>query len=127
LNSDQDLKLYLLHNFFFYDSGFKNKRRIAIKSFLFLMLVLSFFFEDYTVKFKKRKKSKINILNAPYKNKLAQRQFTMCRYYFYIKITPSIPNEVSSAECFFDKVNRFNAIGSLFFYLVSLKIKIISE
>lgn len=122
---DQDLKLYVLHNFFFFDDRVKNKKKILIKSFLFLMLVLSYFFKDYTVKFKRKKRNKINILNAPYKNKLAQRQFTTCRYYFCIKVTPDLVNEAPTSEYFFKKVNLFNTIGSLFFYLVSFKIKIV--
>jgi len=127
LNTDQELKLYFIHNFFFYDPKFKSKKKITIKSFLFLMLILSYNFNDYSVKFKRRRKNKINILNAPYKNKLAQRQFTTCRYYFSIKVVPDFPSEASSSKIFFEKVNNFSALGSFFFYLDSFKIKIITE
>lgn len=112
-----------MHNFIFDNFKSRAKVKISVKSFLFFVILLGLVFKDVEVGFQKKKKNRINILNAPYKNKLAQRQYYVERNFFYMKISGLVESGPEAFEALLASSGRLRALGSFFFYLTRLKIR----
>lgn len=116
------IRIFFVCNYSFKFSGKLIKKKLFIKSFLFFLYVFKAANLRFKLKMYKKKKNKINILNAPYKNKLAQRQFTINRIFFSLDLT--FENSKQSPNYFFfllKRSHRFCTLGSLFFKIIKLK------
>lgn len=113
-----------MHNFIFDTLKSGSRIKISIKSFLFFVVVLSLVFEDIEIGFQKKKKNRISILNAPYKNKLAQRQYYIERNFFFIRIGGLSSSNPEGAEALIENLGKLRALGSFFFYLTELRIRV---
>lgn len=113
-----------MHNFIFDNLGARAKVKLSIKSFLFFVVILSLLFKDVEVGFQKKKKNRISILNAPYKNKLAQRQYYIERNFFFIKISGLGSGGPEAFEALVGSLGKLRALGSFFFYLTKLRVRV---
>ena len=73
----------------------KNKKKIVCRNFFLFLFLLNFlknFFFCKTIKLfiKPKKKNFVNILRAPYKNKLSKHQIGFFRYYIIFKLVLNI-------------------------------------
>lgn len=116
------IRIFFVCNYNFKFNGKSVKKKLLIKSFLFFLYILKMSNLKYKLNIYKKKKNKINILNAPYKNKLAQRQFTINRLFFYLDL--EFKNTKQSSNYFFfliKKSYKLCSLGSLFFKVIKLK------
>lgn len=124
MNHKAQLSLHFIHNFIFDNLGARSRVKISIKSFLFFAVILSLLFTDVEVGFQKKKKNRISILNAPYKNKLAQRQYYIERNFFFIKISSLSSASPQALEALIENLGKLRALGSFFFYLTKLRVRV---
>lgn len=110
-----------MHNFIFDNRKVGSRVKISIKSFLFFMVILTLLFKSVEMGFQKKKKNRISILNAPYKNKLAQRQYYIERNFFFIKIGGLASD---TPEALLGRLGKLRALGSFFFYMTKLRIRV---
>lgn len=102
-------------NFFKNFNNFKNKnkKKIICRNFflfLFLLNYLKNFLICKNIKLfiKPKKKNFINILRAPYKNKLSKHQIGFFRYFIIFKLTLSINTSIfNNYDHFFLFFNKF--------------------
>lgn len=96
--------------------GLKN-----LKTMIFFFLILKTFLKtNFFLKYKKKKFNKFTILKAPYKNKMAQRQYFISRFYFSLEF--NINNFCFSSTQAVNLLKKFIKIGSLFFYSIHAKL-----
>lgn len=116
------VRIFFVCNYNFRTNGKINRKKLLIKSFLFLLYTLKLCNLKYRLTFYKKKKNKINILNAPYKNKLAQRQFTLSRLFFFLDIEFKYTKQTFNYFFFLLKKSyKLCTLGSLFFNVVKVK------
>lgn len=113
-----------MHNFIFDNRGACSRIKISIKSFLFFIVILNLLFSNVEVGFQKKKKNRISILNAPYKNKLAQRQYYIERNFFFVKISGLASGGPQAFEALVGHLGKLRALGSFFFYLTKLRVRV---
>lgn len=113
-----------MHNFIFDGLGSRSRVKLSIKSFLFFVVILSLLFKDVGVGFQKKKKNKFSILNAPYKNKLAQRQYYIERNFFFVDIPSLGWGGPETFEGLVRSLEKLRALGSFFFYLTKLRVRV---
>lgn len=113
-----------MHNFIFDNLGARSRVKLSIKSFLFFVVILSLVFKGVEIGFQKKKKNRISILNAPYKNKLAQRQYYLERNFFFIKISGLSSESPQALEALAENLGKLRALGSFFFYLTKLRVRV---
>ena len=108
------LNLKFLYNFNFNKSLKKKNTDFNLKTFIYFLLIINYFFKNsFKIKFKKKKFNKFTILKAPYKNKLAQRHYFISRYYFSINF---FFNQNLNNKNFLEELKFFRNFSSLFFY-----------
>ncbi len=121
-NLGPKIRIFFVCNYNFRSNGKLTKKKLLIKSFLFLLYTLKVCNFKYKLNFYKKKKSKINILNAPYKNKLAQRQFTLSRLFFFLDIEFKHTKQTFNYFFFLLKKSyRLCSLGSLFFNIIKVR------
>lgn len=113
-----------MHNFILDNFRSCTKVKIAIKSFLFFIVLLGLVFKDVEVVFQKKKRNRISILNAPYKNKLAQRQYYIERNFFFLRVSSLASSSPKAFEALNENLERLQALGSFFFYLTKLRVRV---
>ena len=102
-------------NFFKNFSNFKNKnkKKIICRNFFLFLFLLNFlknFLICKNIKLfvKPKKKNFINVLKAPYKNKLSKHQIGFCRYFIIFKLILNINvYEFNNFNQFFLFLNKF--------------------
>jgi len=99
-------------NFFKNFNNFKNKnkKKIICRNFFLFLFLLNFmknflFCKNIKLFIKPKKKSFVNILKAPYKNKLSKNQIGLFRYFIIFKLT------------IFINIYNFNNFNQLFLFL----------
>lgn len=113
-----------MHNFILDSFRSCTKVKISIKSFLFFTILLGLVFKDIEIVFQRKKRNRISILNAPYKNKLAQRQYYLERNFFFLKVSGPASSNPEAFEALLENLEKLQALGSFFFYLTKLKVRV---
>lgn len=113
-----------MHNFILDNFRSCAKVKISIKSFLFFIVLLGLVFKDIEVVFQRKKRNRISILNAPYKNKLAQRQYYIERNFFFLRVSSPASSSPRAFEALVENLEKLQALGSFFFYLTKLRVRV---
>ena len=98
----------------------KNKKKIICRNFFLFLFLLNFFknflsCNNIKLFIKPKKKNFINVLKAPYKNKLSKHQIGFFRYFIIFKLVLNINVYVfKSINQFFLFLNKFNLFFTFF-------------